>query len=223
MKLLAIEDEQKVASFLKEGLNAQGFEVDLAYDSYTGERLFSTNSYDLILLDIIMPGMNGVEFCKKLKQQKPTTPILILSALGTTDDKVTGLEAGADDYLTKPFEFKELVARVRALSKRVFWSDTPSILQVADLQLDLNRKIAIRGEKRINLTSREFSLLEYMVLNKGRVISRIDIAERVWNVAFDTGTNVVEVYINILRKKIDRDFPRKLIQTRVGMGYIIED
>ncbi|MBT1710446.1 response regulator transcription factor [Fulvivirgaceae bacterium PWU5] len=225
MKLLVIEDEQKVAAFLKEGLEEQGYEVDLAYDGYTGEKLALANTYQIILLDVIIPVMNGLELCKKLKAAKPTTPILMLTALGTTDDKVTGLDAGADDYLQKPFEFKELLARIKALTRRARHDaeEKTNMLTVGDLRLDLDKKVALRGDRTIALTAKEFALLEYLMRNKGRVLSRPDIAEKVWEVTFDTGTNVVEVYMNILRKKVDRDFPKKLIHTRIGLGYVVQE
>ena len=225
MKLLVIEDEQKVAAFLKEGLEEQGYEVNLAYDGYTGEKLALANTYQIILLDVIIPILNGLELCKKLKAAKPTTPILMLTALGTTDDKVTGLDAGADDYLQKPFEFKELLARIKALTRRARLDaeEKTNMLTVGDLRLDLDKKVALRGDRIIALTAKEFGLLEYLMRNKGRVLSRPDIAEKVWEVTFDTGTNVVEVYMNILRKKVDRDFPKKLIHTRIGLGYVIQE
>jgi two-component system copper resistance phosphate regulon response regulator CusR len=227
MKILVIEDEQKVAAFIKTGLEEKGYSIDLAYDGYTGEKLAISKNYDLILLDVIIPIVNGIELCKIIKKAKPLIPILMLTALGTTDDKVTGFDAGADDYLVKPFEFKELVARVKALTKRgqnALADNRPSnILQVSDLQLDLDSKIATRANKIIQLTAKEFVLLEYLMRNKGRVVSKPDISENVWDINFDTGTNVVEVYINILRKKIDRDFPTKLLQTRIGLGYVLSE
>jgi DNA-binding response OmpR family regulator len=225
MKLLVIEDEQKVAAFLKEGLEEQGYDVNLAYDGYTGEKLALANTYQIILLDVIIPVMNGLELCKKLKAAKPTTPILMLTALGTTDDKVTGLDAGADDYLQKPFEFKELLARIKALTRRARLDaeEKTNMLTVGDLRLDLDKKVALRGDRTIALTAKEFALLEYLMRNKGRVLSRPDIAEKVWEVTFDTGTNVVEVYMNILRKKVDKDFPTKLLHTRIGLGYVIQE
>lgn len=227
MNILVIEDEQKVAAFLKNGLEEQGYHVDLAYDAYTGENLVLKKEYQILLLDVIIPGMNGLQLCKKIKDAIPSMPILMLTALGTTDDKVTGFDAGADDYLVKPFEFKELLARIKALTKRahgiVQEKSNEEILEVGDLQLDVGKKVAIRGGKTIFLTAKEFGLLEYLMRNKGRVLSRVDIAEKVWEVTFDTGTNVVEVYVNIVRKKIDKDFPTKLIHTRVGLGYVIQD
>jgi two-component system, OmpR family, copper resistance phosphate regulon response regulator CusR len=227
MKILVVEDEQKVAAFLKEGLEEQGYIVDVAYDGFTGEKLGLSRDYQLILLDVIIPILNGIELCKKIKSYKPNTPILMLTALGTTDDKVTGFDSGADDYLVKPFEFKELLARIKALTKRSKNTDqgnyVPSIIKVGDLELNLDKKVAVREGREISLTAKEFALLEYLMRNKGRVVSRNDIAESVWDVNFDTGTNVVEVYMNILRKKVDRDFSGKLIHTRIGLGYVIQE
>jgi DNA-binding response OmpR family regulator len=224
MRILVVEDEPKVALFIKEGLEAQNHQVDIAYDGIMGEKLALQNPVNLIILDIIIPYINGLELCRRIKMSKPEIPIIMLTALGTTDDKVTGFEAGADDYLVKPFEFRELLARINALSKRPMEATSRSnILKVADLELDLDRKVARRNDKTIELTAKEFSLLEYFMLNKGRVVSRVDIAEKVWEITFDTGTNVVDVYVNILRKKIDKDFDTKLIHTRVGMGYIFEE
>ncbi|MCB0488563.1 MAG: response regulator transcription factor [Cyclobacteriaceae bacterium] len=224
MKILVVEDEPKVAAFIKSGLEEQNCDVDLAYDGQIGERLALANTYNIILLDIIVPLVNGLELCKRIKQAKPNTPVLMLTALGTTDDKVSGFESGADDYLVKPFEFKELMVRIKALTRRSFSTNGPSNkLKIADLELDLDKKVAIRGGKTIELTAKEYSLLEYFIRNKGRVVSRLDISEKVWDINFDTGTNVVDVYVNILRKKIDRDFPNKLIHTRVGMGYILTE
>ncbi|HRW99497.1 MAG TPA: response regulator transcription factor [Cyclobacteriaceae bacterium] len=224
MKILVVEDEPKVAAFVKSGLEEQNCEVDVAYDGQIGERLALSNVYNIILLDIIMPMINGLELCKRIKQSKPNTPILMLTALGTTDDKVSGFESGADDYLVKPFEFKELMVRIKALTRRSYSNNDPgNRLKIADLELDMDKKVAIRGGKTIELTAKEYSLLEYFIRNKGRVVSRLDISEKVWDINFDTGTNVVDVYVNILRKKIDRDFANKLIHTRVGMGYILTE
>jgi two-component system, OmpR family, copper resistance phosphate regulon response regulator CusR len=227
INILVVEDEQKVAAFLKNGLEEQGYSVDIAYDGYMGDKLASSRVYDMILMDVIIPVINGIDLCKKIKAAKPNVPVLMLTALGTTDDKVEGFDSGADDYLVKPFEFKELLARIRALTKRSQLTQqpayTPNILRVADLQLDIDKKVAIRAEKIISLTAKEFSLLEYLMRNRGRVVSRPAIAEHVWDMTFDSGTNVVEVYVNILRKKIDKDFPTKLIQTRIGLGYVIKE
>jgi two-component system copper resistance phosphate regulon response regulator CusR len=225
MKVLVVEDELKVANFIKSGLEEQLYDVDLAYDGVTGERLALGNQYSIILLDVIIPSMNGIELCKKIKQFKPDLPILMLTALGTTSDKVLGFDSGADDYLVKPFEFEELVARIRALTKRMTLGTQQGseFLQVSDLKLDLHRKVAHRGDREIMLTAKEFDLLEYYMRHPRRVISKSELSERVWGITFDTGTNVVEVYMNILRKKIDRDFPTKLLHTRIGLGYFMSD
>lgn len=223
MRVLVIEDEPKVASFIKRGLEELSFQVDVAFDGMIGEKLALTRKYDVLVLDIIIPGKNGIELCRKIKEAKPEVPVLMLTALGTTDDKVTGFEAGADDYLLKPFEFAELVVRIKALTRRnkISASSGGHTLEFADLKLDLDKKVAIRGGTVINLTAKEFLLLEYFIRNRERVISRPELAEKIWDVTFDTGTNVVEVYINILRKKIDRDFHPKLLHTRIGLGYIL--
>lgn len=221
MKILVVEDEPKVAAFLQQGLEEQGYQIDVVFDGQMGKNLSAKNNYDIVLLDVIIPYINGIELCKQIKASKPNTPILMLTALGTTEDKLTGFDAGADDYLVKPFEFKELLARIKALTKRTSGiSETSAKLIVGELELNLDKKIALRGGKTIELTAKEFGLLEYLMRSTGRVVSRADIAEKVWDITFDTGTNVVDVYINILRKKIDRDFPTKFIHTRVGMGYI---
>ena len=223
MRILVVEDEQKVAAFIKTGLEQNHYEVEVAYDGFIGEKLAHTRNYDLILLDIIIPLMNGIELCKSIKRAKPKIPVLMLTALGTTQDKVTGFDAGADDYLVKPFEFDELLARIRALTKRFDLGShqTSAILQVDELSLNLDKKVGSRSGKSIPLTAKEFELLEYFMRHPGRVISKAELSERVWGINFDTGTNVVEVYINILRKKIDRDFPYKLLHTRIGLGYLL--
>jgi two-component system, OmpR family, copper resistance phosphate regulon response regulator CusR len=226
MKILIVEDEPKVASFLKKGLEEQFYEVVVSTDGGEGKVIASENKFDLIILDVNVPSINGIELCKIIREKNITTPILMLTALGTTDDKVKGFEAGADDYLVKPFEFRELMARLKALTKRSSETNihpSHSFLKVADLELDLDEKIAIRGGKKIDLTAKEFYLLEYFIRNKGKVVSRTNIAENVWEITFDTGTNVIDVYVNFLRKKLDKDFPKKLIHTVVGMGYILKE
>ncbi|HAW53231.1 MAG TPA: DNA-binding response regulator [Flavobacteriales bacterium] len=223
MKILVVEDEVKIASFLKQGLNEQGYEVDLATEGRAGKNLIGENKYDLVLLDLLLPYIGGLELCEYLKEIQPETPCLMLTALGTTEDKLIGFDKGADDYLVKPFDFLELLARIKVLTKRNVLTETKNTLEVGDLVLDLDRKIAIREHQNINLTAKEFGLLEYLMRNKGRLVSRVDISEHVWDINFDTGTNIVEVYINILRKKIDKDFPVKLIHTRIGLGYMISD
>lgn len=218
-----IEDEPKVVSFVKEGLEEHGYEIETALEGLTGEKMFLDNCYDIVILDVILPDINGIELCKRIKEVKPNIPVLMLTALGTTEDKLSGFDAGTDDYLVKPFEFKELVARLKALTKRNINSFPVNKLVVADLELDLNKKIAKRGEKIIELTAKEYSLLEFLMKNVNIVVSRSQIAEHVWDIGFDTGTNTIDVYINILRKKIDHGFDKKLIQTKIGMGYILTE
>jgi len=226
MKILLIEDEQSVSSFIKKGLEEQGNVVVQAFDGLSGLKLASQDEFDIIILDVVMPGLNGIEVCDRLRnQQMLTTPILMLTALGTTDDVVTGLEAGADDYLPKPFKFKELLARLNALVRRgtIDEKNKFQLLTVQDLEMNLRSKEVYRAGIEINLTAREFKLLEYLLKNKNRVVSRTDILENVWEVDFDLGTNVIDVYINYLRKKIERDFSSQIIKTVIGMGYIIKD
>lgn len=224
MRILIVEDEPKVAAFLKQGLEESGYSVINAYDGPTGRSLALQEQVDLVVMDVVMPGMNGVDTCRAIRAAGGTMPILLLTALGTTDDKVAGLDAGADDYLVKPFEFKELLARVRSLTRRGTASHAQAErLSYGGLTLDLARKEAIREDKHIALTAKEFALLEYLMRNADRVLSRAQISERVWDIDFDTGTNVVEAYIKLLRKKVDRDFEPKLIHTRVGLGYILTE
>ncbi len=224
MKLLVVEDEPKLAGFLKRGLEEQSWEVEVAYDGQLGKKIASSYKFDLIVLDVNLPILNGYDLAKQLRKDGLTTPILFLTALGTIDDKLDGFDAGGDDYLVKPFEFRELIARIKALVQRAGGREQgASILSLADLELNLDEKVARRGGNRIDLTAKEFALLEYLMRNKGRVVSRVDIAEQVWDIRFDTGTNVIDVYINFLRKKVDKDYPNKLIHTVVGMGYIFKE
>ena len=224
MKILIVEDEPKVASFIKKGLEENNYEAEIAYDGISGEKLAHLYKYDLFILDLIIPGISGLDLCKKLKKQNPNVPVLMLTALGTTDDKLIGFDAGADDYMIKPFEFRELLARIKVMLKTSNQSvDTSNKLITGELELDIDRKIAIREGTQIELTAKEFSLLEYFMRNSGKVLSRNDIAENVWDVSFDSGTNVVDVYVNFLRKKIDKEFDKKLIHTKVGFGYVFGD
>jgi two-component system, OmpR family, copper resistance phosphate regulon response regulator CusR len=221
MKILVIEDEYKVASFIKKGLEESGFPVDLAMDGPTGEEKALNEFYNLIILDINLPGINGIDLCRNIRKEKQT-PVLMLTALGTIDDKVNGLDSGADDYLVKPFEFRELLARIRALTRRVSEPETP-VYRIADLELNIVKKTVSRAGISIDLTAREFTLLEYFLKNKERVLSRAELAEHVWSLNFDTGTNIIDVYINYLRRKVDRDFSPRLIHTIVGMGYVLRE
>ena len=221
MKILIVEDEPKVASFIKKGLQENHYEAEISYDGISAEKLAKLYKFDLFILDVIIPGIGGLELCTKLKKFNPDIPVLLLTALGTTDDKILGFDAGADDYLVKPFEFRELLARVKVLLKKSGHQiNIGNKLVFEDLELDLNRKVAIRSATTIELTAREFSLLEYFMRNAGRVLSRNDIAEKVWDAGFDFGTNVVDVYVNFLRKKIEKGFDKKLIHTKVGFGYV---
>ena len=223
MRVLLVEDEPKVAAFIKKGLEEQAYEVDQAYDGFFGKKLALNNDYDIIILDVILPQKSGLEVCKEIRKVKPGVAILMLTALGSIDDKILGLDSGADDYLVKPFVFQELMARIRALTRRAYESPASDILRIADLELNLSKKTVIRSGIPINLTAREFALLHYLMRNKERVVSRVDIIEQVWETSFDTGSNVIDVYINFLRKKIDKDFSPKLIHTLVGMGYVLKE
>ncbi|GAB4000930.1 response regulator transcription factor [Spirosoma daeguense] len=224
MKLLVVEDEVKTLQAIQQGLEESQFEVDIAYDGLIARRLALKNNYAAIITDLILPGLNGYELCRQLRAEGLTTPILMLTALGETEDKISGFDAGADQYLTKPFQFGELLARVRALTKRgTQVAMTAQTIRYGGIEMNLDAKTVIRDGKLIELTAREFALLEFLMRNQGRVLSKPEIAEHVWDLNFDTGTNVVEVYINYLRKKMDRDFPKKLIHTHFGMGYMFKE
>lgn len=219
-----IEDEQKVASFIKKGLQEQGYLVAAGRDSNEGERLLNDGKYDLLILDLMLPGVNGIEFCRRLREYNSAIPILMLTALGSTSEKVTGLKAGADDYLVKPFHFDELLARIEALLRRSNAGITDNgVLSFSDLKIDLSGKIAFRAGKSIALTVKEYNLLELFLRNPNKLLSRQYIAEKVWGIGFDTGTNVIDVYVNYLRNKVDKGFPQRLIHTVIGMGYILRE
>ena len=221
--ILIVEDHVKMADSISKGLEESGFRTQVAYDGFIGKRLTDANEYDLIILDVNLPQINGYELCTAIRTKSPRVPIIMLTALGSTEDKLLGFEKGADDYIVKPFEFRELMARIKALLKRVQVDErSQQILRVADLVVDVDSKTVTRGNINIDLTAKEFLLLEFLVRNKGRVVSKADIAEKIWNITFDTGTNVIEVYVNFLRKKIDKNFPVKLIHTHIGMGYILK-
>jgi len=224
MKILIVEDEPKVASFIKKGLEENNYEAEIAYDGLSAEKLAGIYHYNLFILDVIIPGISGFDLCRKLKSLNSNVPVIMLTALGSTDDKIIGFEAGADDYLVKPFEFRELLARVKVLLKSSNQAvNFANKLTISDLVLDLDKKEARRGSVNIELTAKEFALLEYFMRNAGRVLSRNDIAEKVWDITFDFGTNVVDVYVNFLRKKIDKGHDNKLIRTKVGFGYVFGD
>lgn len=223
--LLIVEDEKKIANALKKGLSENGYHVEMAFDGLIGRKLFLSHSYDLVILDINLPGLNGYELCKIIRNHNQQVPVIMLTALSSTEDKIEGFDAGADDYVIKPFEFKELQVRIRALLKRTMYQQLPTgnILKVGGLEMNLDTKEVKREGQQILLTAKEFQLLEYFMRNRNRVLSRADIAESVWDIDFDTKTNVIDVYVNYLRNKIDKHFSTRLIHTQVGMGYILKE
>jgi DNA-binding response OmpR family regulator len=224
-RILLVEDEPKIANTLKQGLTEDGYSVEIANDGTIGWKLFQEKSYGLIVLDINLPGINGYDLCKKIRKENTQVPVIMLTALGSLNDKIEGYDAGADDYIIKPFEFKELRMKIRVLLRRSVPQNIPAatILKAADLEMNLDSKEVKRGETIINLTAKEFQLLEYLMQNKNRVVSRSEIAINVWEIDFDTNTNVIDVYINYVRNKVDKKFEPKLIHTQVGMGYILKD
>ncbi|GAB4011918.1 response regulator transcription factor [Spirosoma migulaei] len=223
MRILIVEDEWEVASLIKIGLEEYDFEADIAGNAMEAQKQLAERDYDSVILDVNLPVINGFDLCRMIRNRFETLPILMLTAFGSTDSKVNGFEAGADDYLVKPFEFRELVARLRALNRRSN-AATPAevtVLKLADLEFNLHSKTVKRGNQKLTLTARELALLEFFMKNQGRALTRNEITEHVWDINFDTGTNLVDVYVNYLRKKIDRDFPLKLIHTISGIGYIM--
>jgi heavy metal response regulator len=222
MRILVVEDEKKVARFIQQGLEEEHYSVEVAHDGERGLELARSQSFDLLVLDVMLPKMNGIEVTKQLRASKEATPILMLTAKTSTDDKVAGLDSGADDYLTKPFAFAELLARVRSLLRRGA-SEKSTVLAIADLELDTVSHKARRAWRPIELTAKEYALLEYFLRNKERVLSRTIISEHIWDYNFDTGTNLIDVYINHLRNKIDTDADRKLIHTVRGVGYVMRE
>jgi len=223
--ILIVEDEQKIADTLKLGLSENGYQADVAYDGIIGLKLFESNSFSLVVLDINLPVLNGYELCRKIRSKNAQIPIIMLTALSSLDDKIEGYDSGADDYIIKPFEFKELLMKIRVLLKRTTNQNVPTgnVLKAGDLEMNLDSKEVKRNDIPINLTAKEFQLLEYLLRNKNKVVSRADLAINVWDIDFDTNTNVIDVYINYVRNKIDKQFDQKLIQTQVGMGYILKD
>jgi DNA-binding response OmpR family regulator len=223
VKILLVEDDKKIASFIKNGLTEQSYTVDIAKDGEEGERLAEDNLYDAMLIDIMIPRKSGFSLCKSIRAFNPTVPIMMLTALDSTEDKLRGFDAGADDYLVKPFDFQELLARIRALLRRRTNQDSPGILHSADLEMDLSEHSVKRSGKIIDCTAREFALLEYLLRHKNKMVTRTEIAEHVWDTSFDTESNVIDVYVSFLRKKIDTDFFPKLIHTIIGVGYILKE
>jgi DNA-binding response OmpR family regulator len=226
-KILIVEDDRRIAQNISRGLLDEGYLTEVVYEGLNGRQAALNSAIDLLILDLNLPGLSGFEVCRSVRMERPHLPIIILSALGEIEDKVEGLALGADDYLVKPFDFRELIARVATCFRRsALTSNTveaEEIWQVANLTVNTTTKEVRRGDTLIDLTAREFALLEFMIRNKGRVLPKADIAETVWSLNFDPGTNVVEVYINYLRRKIDRDFEPKLIHTRPGMGYVLKE
>lgn len=223
MKILLVEDDPKISSFVKIGLESNSYIVDVAYDGLMGEKLVTTRKYEVIILDVVIPGISGFELCKRIRNNNILTPIIMLTSLDSVDDKITGFDYGADDYLLKPFVFKELLARVKALHRRSRESFVSPTLRVLDLELDSISRKVFRNNKEIKLTPTEYKILELLLSNKGKVFDRVDIAESIWGMSFNSGTNVIDVHINSLRKKIDKDFDPKLIHTRIGFGYVLSE
>ncbi len=218
--LLIVEDELRLAEILQKQLQESGYKADVANDGYVGKRMIEMTDYDLVILDINLPLMNGYELCKEIRKRNNKIPIIMLTALGTPDNKLIGFEAGADDYVLKPFDFRELLARINVFLKRkdVAVSESRK-LQIADFELNLDTKTATRAGKKIDLTSKEFSLMETFLQNKNKLLSREFIIEKVWDLDFETGTNIIDVYVNYLRKKVDKDFEPKIIHTKFGFGF----
>ena len=222
MKVLVIEDEKKIASFVSKGLEAQGFVVDVSLHGDEGYSLATSRPYDVLVLDIMLPGRDGLSILRNLRDRKIALPVILLTARSELNERLEGLNLGADDYLAKPFHIEELIARIHAVVRRAT-GGSQSILSVADLTLNLLTREVRRGDRKVELTAREFSLLEHLMRAPGRVLTRVEVCERVWDYHFDPGTNLVDVYIQRLRKKVDGDSPRKLIETIRGVGYRITE
>jgi len=223
MKLLLVEDDPKISSFIKIGLESNNYTVEVAYDSLIAEKLAFSRKFDVMILDVVIPGISGFDLCRNIRTRNILTPILLLTSLDSLEDKLEGFNSGADDYLVKPFSFQELLARIKALIKRSNSEDSRQIIRVADLEVDTITRKVKRSGREINLTSTEFKILELLVENSDKVFERFLIAEKIWGFSFSSGTNIIDVHINSIRKKIDKDFETKLIHTRKGFGYILSD
>lgn len=225
-RILLVEDEHRIADTLRIGLVENGYEVEVAYDGKMGHKLFQSHPFNLVVLDLNLPEINGYDLCKLIRASNSNIPVIILTALNSLEDKIEGYDAGADDYVIKPFEFRELLMKIRVLLRRSGTNQqipTGNLLKADNLQMNLDSKEVIREGTTISLTAKEFQLLEYLLRNKNRVVSRADIAINVWDIDFDTNTNIIDVYISYVRNKVDKPFEKKLIQTQVGMGYILKD
>jgi two-component system, OmpR family, copper resistance phosphate regulon response regulator CusR len=223
MKILLVEDDPKISSFVKIGLESNKCLVDIAYDSSIGEKLAFTRKYDVIILDVVIPGISGFDLCKKIRNNNNLTPVIMLTSLDSVEDKLMGFDCGADDYLVKPFSFQELFARIKALVRRNKETIVNPVLKILDLELDSISKKVIRNNKEINLTATEYKILELLLNNKEKVFDRMHIAEKIWGYSFNSGTNVIDVHINSLRNKIDKGFTQKLIHTKKGFGYVLSE
>lgn len=225
IRILLVEDEARIADTLRFGLEENGYEVSVAYDGQIGWRMFQNSEYQVAVLDLNLPGINGYELCRQIRAANQQIPIILLTALSTLEDKIEGYDAGADDYIIKPFEFRELLMKIRVLLRRTADTNIPmgNLLRAGDLVMNLDTKEVRRNDQLITLTAKEFQLLEYLLRNKNRVVSRADIAINVWDVDFDTNTNIIDVYINYVRNKVDKPFEDKLIHTQVGMGYMLKE
>ncbi len=223
MKVLLVEDDQKISSFVKIGLESNDCIVDIAFDSIIGEKLAFSRKYDIMILDVVIPGVSGFELCRKIRNKNILTPIIMLTSLDSVEDKLTGFDCGADDYLLKPFSFQELLARIKALNRRNRETMISPVLKIADMEVDSVARKVKRDNKEINLTATEYKILELLLSYKGKVFDRMMIAEKIWGFTFNSGTNVIDVHINSLRKKIDKDFDKKLIHTKKGFGYVLTD
>jgi two-component system, OmpR family, copper resistance phosphate regulon response regulator CusR len=223
ISILIVEDEQRLAEIMKKQLEESGMRVDLAFDGYIGKKMVESNQYNLIILDINVPLINGYDLCAEIRKANANLPIIMLTALGAPDNKIAGFDVGADDYVIKPFDFRELLARINVFLRRSNAMDITENLKIADLEMDLRTKSVKRGNKRIDLTAKESALLEFFLKNKGKLLTREHIIENVWGIDFDPSTNIIDVYVNYLRKKIDKDFAVKLIHTKFGFGFFCSD
>ena len=223
MQVLLVEDDPKLGAFIQKGFFSEQINLEIAYDGLIGKRILEQRKFDVVILDVNLPGVNGFDLCQFVKTNWSQTPVMMLTAMGMLQDKIQGFQSGADDYLSKPFDFQELLFRVKALARRNIPYAHSKKIQVGDLVMDLDSQIVMRGEQNIELSRREYELLEYLMINKGKIVSRIDILEKVWDLHFDTNTNIIDVYVTYLRKKIDKEHPEKLIHTVIGRGYTLRE